>query len=64
MRRSVSVTTVTVMIQMHPEMMGRVVLGMYVVDMNVVNKHLSITLVRLKLLHVPTKYFPIQTIVI
>ncbi len=46
--------TVTVTIQTHPEMMGQVVLGMYVVDMNVINKHLSITLVQLKLLHVQT----------
>ncbi len=53
-RRSVSITTVTVTIQAHLEMMGRVVLGMYVVDMNVVNKHLSNILVRLKLLHIPT----------
>ena len=43
------VTTVTMTIPTHPEMMGQVVLGMYVVDMNVINKHLSITLVQVKL---------------
>ncbi len=36
----------TVTIQTHPEMMGQVVLGIYLVDMNVINKHFSITLVQ------------------
>ena len=53
-RRSVSIAAVTMMIPTHPKMMGQVVPGMYIVDMNVINKHLSVTLVQLKLLHVQT----------
>jgi hypothetical protein len=54
---------VTMMIQTHPEMMGWLV-GVYVEDMNVISKHLSNTLVLLKLLHAQAYYFPIQAIVI
>ena len=53
-RRSVSIAIVlTATIPAHPEMMGRGVLGIYVIDISVINNNLSIILVQLKVPHVP-----------
>jgi len=48
-RRSVSIKTATVMIQTHPEKMGWVLLGIYMLDLTVINQKLSTIWVRLKL---------------
>ena len=40
-QRSVSITKVKVMIQTHPEMMGWVVLGIYLLDITVISQKLS-----------------------
>jgi hypothetical protein len=53
-RRSASITKpATATIQTHHEMMGRGMLGIYVVHQTVINNLLPIILVRLKIPHVP-----------